>query len=197
MKLKFILYSILLYVATYVFSGCTNTSTTKTSGSDAALKSPTEITSDSSEKTVQAATTYKKYEGAWFTVEYPEGFIAEDLLKSSTNDKGYDSAWFTSPDGKVRFYVYSPQWNGNPSDIQLLSSEKLVDEKTETSGASQIKRWTVADNGGKYFRSHEQTTNTLQNKTRIFGIQYKDEAALNQYRDNYLHFKNSLQQFAD
>lgn len=104
---------------------------------------------------------------------------------------------FASPDGKVKFYVFSPQWNGEAKDIALLSNEELKDEKKETLGATQIKRWTVRDKRGKYARSYEKVTHTQQNTSRILGIEYADKAALQKYKDAYLHFKNSLQQFAD
>jgi hypothetical protein len=56
---------------------------------------------------------YKLYKGAWFDIMYPAGFTVRPSIKSSTSAEGYDSVFFASPDGKVEFYISSPQWRGS------------------------------------------------------------------------------------
>ncbi|TXF78931.1 hypothetical protein [Chryseobacterium sp.] len=143
-------------------------------------------------------TNYQKYTGAWFEIEYPERFIVEPSLKSSTNVEGFDSALFTSPDGKVRFYIFSPQWAGKPEDISLKSSDEiLTDSSSAVNNGLTIKRWTIAAKDGSYFRSYESTSETPGNIGKVVGISYAENKYLEIYKKEYLHFKNSLQQFAD
>lgn len=79
----------------------------------------------------QSDSQWQDYKGAWFKVEYPSDFTVKPSLKS-TSGKGYDSAFFVSPDESVEFYIFSPMWNGVPSDIELNpKTEKLVSETTE------------------------------------------------------------------
>lgn len=79
----------------------------------------------------QDVSEWKAYKGAWFAIEYPPDFIVKPSLKS-TSAKGYYSAYFASPDGSVKFYVFSPQWNGLPSDFALNpETEEYISEKIE------------------------------------------------------------------
>ena len=64
------------------------------------------------------------YQGAWFTISYPDGFTAVPGLPSSTAD-GHDSARFRDPSGRVEFYVYSPQAGGT-ADFSLSHRASLV-----------------------------------------------------------------------
>ncbi|MBW8361260.1 MAG: hypothetical protein K0M56_03630 [Kaistella sp.] len=141
--------------------------------------------------------SYKKYTGAWFEIEYPDTFTVESSLKSSTNVKGFDSALFASPDEKVRFYVFSPQWTGEPKDIAFKSSEIQTDSSLAVNNGLTVKNWTIAAKDGSYFRSYESTSETPGNISKIVGIKYTDKEDLKNYREEYLHFKNSLQQYAD
>lgn len=160
---------------------------------------PTESVSLTDEKPVnkQQQLVYKKFSGAWFDIEYPANFKAENSLKSSTSEDGFDSALFTSPDGKVQFYVFSPQWSGNPADIKVTPGEKIIEASQEKNNGVYVKRWTVAANDGSYSRSYEETSETLGSINKIFGIKYASKSDLESYRDEYLHFKNSLEQYAD
>jgi len=141
--------------------------------------------------------TYKKYSGAWFDIDYPSSFKAENSQKSETNVNGYDSATFTSPDGKVQFYIFSPQWSGVPENIVLKSSEIQTDSSSTVENGLEVKRWTIAAKDGSYVRSYESTSETKLNINKVFGIKYAFKKDLDKYKDAYLHFKNSLEQFAD
>lgn len=140
---------------------------------------------------------FKKFSGAWFDIEYPSHFKAENSLKSSTNTEGFDSAVFTSPDGKVHFYVFSPQWSGTPSDIKVVPGEKITDNVEENVNGKVVKKWTVAAIDGTYQRSYEQTSEAGNNVSKIIGIKYASPSDLAKYRNEFLHFKQSLIQYAD
>lgn len=143
------------------------------------------------------SSTYSTYKGAWFDIEFPANFKVENSLKSSTNSEGFDSALFTSPDGKVQFYIFSPQWNGKPDDIKIQENEKIIETKAENKNGTFINRWTVAAKDGRYFRSYEESSEIEGQINKVFGIKYASKEDLERYRDEYLHFKNSLKQYAD
>ena len=148
-------------------------------------------------KTKEAALSYKKYKGAWFEVEYPFSFKAENSQKSSTSIEGFDSAVFTSADGSVQFYIFSPQWSGEAKDIALKPNEIKADSSSQILNGLTVKRWTIQAKDSSYLRSYESTSETEGNINKIFGIKYSSQRELEKYRHAYLHFKNSLQQYAD
>src|SRR5580692_1466715 len=73
----------------------------------------------------------KTFKGAWFAVSCPADFKARLGMKSLTSSEGCDSAFFTSPDKQVEFYVFSPQWNGEPKDYALDPNKEVVVNKKE------------------------------------------------------------------
>lgn len=150
-----------------------------------------------SENPTDVKISYKKFSGAWFDIEYPSTFTAENSLKSYTNSEDFDSAVFTSPDGKVQFYVFSPQWSGEPTDIKIKPGEKIIETNEELQNGPLVKRWTVEANDGSYSRSYEETSETQSNINKVFGIKYASKADRDKYQKEYLHFKNSLVQYAD
>jgi hypothetical protein len=132
----------------------------------------------------------KLYKGNWFQVRYPSAFTA----KKSTND----SAFFKSKDGSVEFYVFSPQWNGDPKDIALnAKKESVVAQSTQRKGDVVVRRRTIKANNGSYQRSVEDTEDTKLNTRKAFAIKYKNAKVLAKWRKEYLAFKKSLVQFAD
>ena len=136
----------------------------------------------------------KTFQGAWFEISYPYNFKAIGSLKSTTAD-GYESAFFRSPDGSVEFYIFSPQWRGDYSDISLKANEKVQATETKTKGNKTITYWTIADKNLKYTRSYQEISHESTNW--VVGIKYKDQTAFNKYKPMYLKFKASLKQFAD
>jgi len=136
----------------------------------------------------------KTFKGAWFDINYPSNFIAKGSLKTSD---GFESAIFKSPDNLVEFYIFSPQWNGQATDIQLDAKEKLSSSKSQVNGAITTKWWTISSTDGSYSRSYQEKYNKSQNTKWIIGIKYKKSTALEKYKNEYALFKNSLKQYAD
>jgi hypothetical protein len=145
-----------------------------------------------------AGEAWPVYKGAWFEIKYPPNFKVQPSLKSATSVNGYDSVFFLAPDREVEFYVFSPQWSGEPTDIEMHQDrETLVSEDFEDRGEKKIRMVTVKDKAGTYKRSFIDTQDTLSNTRLVFGFKYKDQPSYNKYRKDYLLFKNSLKQFAD
>lgn len=138
------------------------------------------------------------FKGAWFDINYPENFTAEPSLTSATNPEGYESAVFTSPDGDVAFYIFSPQWSGEATDIAIRADEKLIskDSVYTPEKRSTIFHWTIEANDKSYRRSYQEVRMD-ENINWIFGIKYKNEAAYDKYKEQYLAFKNSIIQYGD
>jgi hypothetical protein len=102
------------------------------------------------------------YQGAWFEITYPASFQARPSLRSSSA-QGYDSAFFLAPDATVEFYVFSPQWNGEPTDIAPDAfNEVIVSQTTQRSGSKIIRRVTVKARDGRTedTQGHSKTLKT-------------------------------------
>jgi hypothetical protein len=138
------------------------------------------------------------YKGAWFDIKYPSDFKVKPSIKSSNSTNGYDSVWFASKDGSVEFYVFSPQWNGNPVDIELKPNmEEYVARKEEKGNSKIIRFVTIRALDNTYFRSYVDTENTALNTRLVFGIKYRSQKDYDKYKQYYLDFKKSLRQYAD
>lgn len=150
----------------------------------------------------QAEGELKKHSGAYFDVDYPQEFAAHEINPSE--------AYFTSPDGEVEFFVYSPLWSGKPETyLEIKQDENLVvrsSQKVIKDGVYQdhiqIEWATIAANDGSYTRAfmHRRACHSdgfVDCLSHVFGIQYADKQAYEQYRDAYILFKKSLKQYAD
>ncbi|MGB3007726.1 MAG: hypothetical protein WBC06_14510 [Chitinophagaceae bacterium] len=139
----------------------------------------------------------KTFTGAWFEIKYPSTFTPRPSLKSATSQQGYESAFFKSADGLVEFYIYAPQWSGNPTDIALKNTEKTSGATSKTSGSVTIKWWTITAKNGSYTRTYQETRDNVSNTKWVVGIKYKNQTAYNKYKQQYIAFKASLIQFGD
>ncbi len=147
-----------------------------------------------------AATTAadtKKYRGAWFEVQHPADFTIQNSLQSSGMPHEFDSAFFVSPDKKVRFYIFSPQWAGETPDIAAKSDETEKTEKSEKSNGFSKRWFTITPKNKGFTRSYVETTNEDATIRWVIGIEYADKKSYNKYQSAYLKFKKSLKQFAD
>lgn len=169
-----------------------------------------EIEDDEEDKESEMAT----YEGHWFTVKYPKEFTASPTtpmaeFRSVQQEEGTptrtfvdtDEATFTSPEGEVVFYVFSPQWGGEPDYLLVKDTEKLVEEKMSEEGKDGDKKtlkWgIIAAKDGSYTRSYLSTKMYDDTVHYVVGIQYEDQAAYDDYKEEYEAFKKSLVQYAD
>ncbi|MBP9761344.1 MAG: hypothetical protein KBD15_03855 [Candidatus Magasanikbacteria bacterium] len=149
----------------------------------------------------------KEYHGWYFLVEYPANFSATPTEYVVYNKRQYyqtDEAYFLSPDKKVEFFVYSPLWGGDPKNyLTTAPNEEVVSTKTETKevGSGKYEQtitWTtLRDKNNTYYRSFVSIQRTEGQFHHVFGIKYTDETAYETYRDAYVAFKESLQQFSD
>lgn len=154
-----------------------------------------------------ATITFTKYSGMWFDIQYPSLFTARPGRAYCIPEAGCDSAYFSSPDGAIEFYVFSPQWGGDPMvDLAVNPvTERQVDEKTAVDSSDAVfgprtTRWvTIAAKDGSYTRSYVDIVdeNGGSPVRHAFGIRYKDQATYNEWRDSYLKFKASLVQYSD
>lgn len=131
------------------------------------------------------------HKGPAFDVRYPADF---KVRRGRTDDSFY----FTSKDKAVEFFVFSPLWNGDPSEIYLnAKAEKVVNENRETKKMIVVYRATYAAKDASYTRAVEDVENKEYNTRYTFGYKYRDQKAFEKYRKAYLAFKKSLKQYAD
>ncbi len=119
-----------------------------------------------------------------------------------------DTGYFTSPDKTVGFYVYSPQWNGDPYETGLRDGEKLIfKEDLGTACPQNITNYYTFDEnasstlsvltGSGYTREVLDVEHQNLNTRRTFAIEYRTEADRAHYWEQFLQFTNGLTQYAD
>ena len=151
------------------------------------------------------------FRGDYFDIAYPENFTPWKFSQKDNTDYFMtDEAYFESPEGDVEFYVYSPQWSGEPREyLKVPESEILLSTRSETVreaeregqyGDKIVKWMTVKSRDGSYLRSIlsiREQVGTGSELHHVFGIKYKNESSLARYREEYLAFKSSLRQYSD
>jgi len=153
------------------------------------------------------------YKGSWFDIQYPSNFSPKPVSPINTfnnaNNIITDEATFISPDKSVEFFVYSPQWSGNPKNyLEKTSDEILISEnisKNPQEFASQygdtiIKTVIFRASDKSYFRSYTsimQQVGTQSPLHHVFGIKYKNDVSYKRYKNAFEQFKKSLHQYAD
>lgn len=155
---------------------------------------------ETKEEKSSALTTFK---GNWFDIIYPSTFSSSPSTPIiEVDDYEFvetDEAYFLSADGEVEFFVYSPQWGGNPLIyLDMADNEEIDSEKTTVDEINPniIVKWvTFKDKNGKYLRSYfsKQTESTHL----VFGIKYANQTVYDLYKTDYAAFKKSLIQYAD
>lgn len=145
-----------------------------------------------------AEEAWPTYRGAWFEVDYPPGFAVSPSIESPSLPGEHDSAFFAAPDGSVSFYVYSPQWGGEPIDIRLDDGvERLASESESKQGEVTVRWYTIRAEDGSYAESYQDRQDALSGTRTVLGVRYRDDEAREHHRAEYLRFKTSLKQFAD
>ncbi|MDG1332981.1 MAG: hypothetical protein P8P74_11675 [Crocinitomicaceae bacterium] len=154
----------------------------------------------------EAPVKLSTYSATWFQVDYPENFTASPSGPMQIYGDDYEfveteEAKFTSPDGTVEFFVFSPQWGGDPIDYLIEQpNEKTVDQSEDKANSDDpfaaSHHWvTYEDKEGKYTRSYHSIM--TENTHHVFGVKYTTRKMYERYKAAYLAFKKSLQQFAD
>ncbi|BCM91639.1 hypothetical protein IAD21_03514 [Abditibacteriota bacterium] len=160
---------------------------------------------------VQAATRrapkgWKTYDGPWFSVFYPASWKATaGKTPAGTGGGKSDAAMFTSPDGSAQFAIYSPMWNGDPTDLNIdpkrekLVSRLVTKKKIKANGGNEMAtRWqTFRALNGSYTRSIVDTENITLNARHVFGFRYKNAATYRKFLPQFQKFKASLEQYLD
>lgn len=145
------------------------------------------------------------FSGTWFQIDYPENFVPSPTFPTGTYGDYHfvstDEARFTSPDSTVEFFIFSPQWAGDPVDYLIEQpNEKMVSSTEEKSDSDDpfaaSHYWvTYEDKDGKYTRSYHSLK--TESTHHVFGVKYTNRKMYEKYKAAYLTFKKSLRQFAD
>lgn len=147
----------------------------------------------------------KTYNGQWFAIQYPEEFELKPRVDEMDPPATADEMYFASKDNKVEFFVFSPQWGGDPATyLEASTGETLETSKTETTGEGMDKKiltWgTFKAKNGSYLRSYlsiRAQVDTGSEVHHVFGIRYADQKTYDAYKGAYEAFKASLVQYAD
>ncbi|MCP4287816.1 MAG: hypothetical protein GY792_25830 [Gammaproteobacteria bacterium] len=140
---------------------------------------------------------WRRYQGAWFSIEYPSDFIARPSL-AAKEDGLFDSVFFSARGDEVSFYVLSPQWRREARDAEFKPAQESRLEFTEQTDDGLIKRSTlIRARDGSYERLIESFISLDQTVNWTFQFIYRDEKLKKRYVQLYDRFKASLQQFAD
>ncbi len=140
--------------------------------------------------TIQATAQLNIFRGAGFQISYPNSFKTFGSQKS-TQSNGLESAFFPSPDNQVEFYIFSSQTIGTANDIAVKSNEKQGPIETQKGGTKVIKYWTITAKDASYERTYQETLDANTGEHWIIGLKYKNQAAFNKYKNDYLAFKKS------
>lgn len=152
---------------------------------------------------------WKLYSGAWFDISYPRAFTPVPVQKSRTSVEGADSVAFVSPSHDVEFYVFSPQWAGRASALDIdPARERLTSKKVTVSdyrhGGTILEKGAMTDTwlgisalDGSYVRFVHHQVNSFVHTTLVFGIKCRDMKTYNRYKADYVRFRKSLVQYAD
>ena len=139
---------------------------------------------------------FKNFRGAYFSISYPENFKVRPSLTFEVKG-GYRSAFFKSPDGYVEFYVFGT-WHSNENneidlkpDIEFLQQSEIKRPNENT----EVKYYTYMAKDSSYKRSYMDKME--YGERTILGIKYKNKDAYEYYKDSYLKFKKSLEEYAD
>lgn|SRR5438552_6415933 len=150
---------------------------------------------------------WQVFKGAWFDISYPMEFSVHPEQKSVTSTEGFDSVRFVSPDRKVEFYVFSPQWSGESSELQVREGERIVSNKIETHDfrigdnvekGAVVETWiTIEGGGGQQTRYYYTKRNRATHTYLVFGLTSRDSRVTRNYKSCYARFKGSIRQYAD
>jgi hypothetical protein len=159
---------------------------------------PPPITAEPSLPQGLATDEWAVFDGAWFRIRYPPGFIAKPSMPSADGGGGFDSAFFVSPDRRVGFYVLSPLWRRQAIDIALQPEVEFeVDSTVMESDNPLLVVRHIAALDGSYRRRVETFVSRDKTLSWSFQLHYVDDDARQEWDSAYRRFKRSLEQYAD
>lgn len=151
----------------------------------------------SSDHRDQATFGWRSYVAPWFSIQFPDSFQVSPSLRSKS-DEGFDSVFFDAPDGCARFYVLSPQWGRNASDVLPDDSIEIETARTETTvGERRVVSRIISARDGSYTRIVEENFEQDGVVYWATGFQYRTVEDRERLSEAYSHFKSSLEQYAD
>jgi len=141
---------------------------------------------------------WETFNGTYFRISYPKDFLVKPSIKADASDGLFDSVFFISPDGTVEFYIYSPLWNGNASDITFDDAKELsISDKTNVIDEYIVTYMTFEAKDKSYTRSYVYKENFKTNNLTVFGINYRNRDDYDKYIEDYSRFKKSIEQWSD
>ncbi len=158
-------------------------------------ESATEVQAEQREKSPSG---FEKYKGRFFDVEYPANFtlLSEEVFDEPNPESypGTDGITVQSPDGRLEFYVYSPLCSGNPEWKETRDGEGEGEVTVEEAENHLITRGSFVSS--KYTRFFEERKGKYDMPCiSVFGLKYTNAADYEPFKQDYLHFKNSLLQY--
>ena len=139
---------------------------------------------------------WKLYEGNFFSIGVPPGF--EVFPEGDPGGAGkYDEVGLWNEALQVKFSVYSPQWNGEASMMQVLRYETLKSREEKTTGGVKEIQLQMADEEHGYIRFVVSRTKLNENTNTTFGVRMPNMKVYEQVKPTYVKWKASLEQFAD
>ena len=139
---------------------------------------------------------WKVYKGNFFSIGVPPGF--EVFPEGDPGGAGkYDEVGLWNEALQVKFSVYSPQWNGEASMMQVLRYETLKSREEKTTGGVKEIQLQMADEEHGYIRFVVSRTKLNENTNTTFGIQIPNMKVYEKVKPTYVKWKTTLEQFAD
>lgn len=98
----------------------------------------------------------------------------------------------------MSFYIYAPQWGGEPVDVVLdPQTEYLVEEVSEVQNGRITNKVKICTKGETSCRIIHDVIDQEGSIRTTLAIKYSDDEVRRQYQQDYLKFQLSLQQFTD
>ena len=139
---------------------------------------------------------WKVYKGNFFSIGVPPGF--EVFPEGDPGGAGkYDEVGLWNEALQVKFSVYSPQWNGEASMMQVLRYETLKSREEKTTGGVKEIQLQMADEEHGYIRFVVCRIKLNENTNTTFGIQIPNMKVYEKVKPTYVKWKTTLEQFAD
>ncbi len=154
---------------------------------------------------------WKSYDKDFFAIMHPANFslaYSFNLVEGKKDDPELEesnTAYFVSPDKTVAFYVYSPQWSGEPSAL-VAGDNETGSQTADLSYLCPADKNSFDENASSTLHVFKTNTYTREvfdvaheqlGTRRTFAIEYRSEADRARYWQQFLLFTIGLTQYAD